>query len=193
VRTQSISLGTFRYFLRPPGDPPKSGLYWDGFQAAWVQKRDISEELLGNEAELEDIISTVSYAKAEGSRTGDHSVSSDAGSRASTSGIVTRTARRADQVVDSTAWLQPEFPPAVVDGKFVRPKGNAPIDGYVWCSKKGEHLLAKRTMFRQVNNQFASLVLFSISFFDCFLRCMDSREEVDWRGSKCRDCRTLGK
>jgi hypothetical protein len=121
---------------------------------------------LGNEAELEAKTSQTPDAKAESSTTGNHSDSSVAGSRPNTPGIVTRTARRADQVVDSTAWLQPEFPPAVVDGKFIRPKGNAPIEGYVWCSKKGELLLDKILLPRQ------AILNFPLCFSTFFPLCI---------------------
>lgn len=113
----------------------------------YYNRRGSEISSLGNEAELEDISEPAPNTNVGGSGIENYSDTSDVGSRSSTPGIATRTSRRFEQVVDSTAWLQPEIPPSFVDGKFVRPKGNAPIEGYVWSSRRGKHLspsLARR-------------------------------------------------
>lgn len=49
-----------------------------------------------------------------------------------------RTSRRTETTVDSTAWLAPDRPPRRGhDGKFSRPHGPPPVDGYKWNSIKG--------------------------------------------------------
>ena len=59
----------------------------------------------------------------------------------------TRTSSRTGAIVESTAWLAPDKPARRgPDGKYVRPTGRPPMDGYSWNNIQGVWVPGKRLL-----------------------------------------------
>lgn len=68
----------------------------------------------------------------------------------------TRSSRRStpQHVVDKNAWLAPEVPPNMNrDGKYLRPYGRAPVDGYEWNSAQGMWVPGRRLLQDMLQSQ----------------------------------------